>query len=146
MRIRKITQNLFYYLLLLWVVIGVLSVTYNINKSFSEIKEWAPLSQDTKNRKLYGDSYSFYKFMRDNSSSGEIFLLTKDSMAFFLPRYLLYPNRIYWVKDQNDFFSRINQRKEGNYFVYDWPANLEGHTVVATYSGETHKKGFLIKK
>lgn len=143
---KKVRENIIFALLLLWVIIGVLGVVYNTRKGFFEIREWGFLSQEDKKHKLFGDYYAFYKFLKANSNSEDIVLFTNDPMAFFLPRYFLYPQRIYWISYEKDFLSKLTQSKNETFFIYDLDFDLKDHIVVATFSAKSKKSGFFIKK
>lgn len=139
MRTRILSRKIFFILISLWFVIAVFSLTYNSLKAFSEVRTWGGLSDTQKRQKIFGDSYNFINFLKNNTHGKQILFFSNDSEVYYLARYSLYPQEIYW--NENDKISRFKYIATYN---HDLVPN--GYELVATFSAKSTNYGFLYHK
>lgn len=104
-------SKLFNLLIYIWIVITFLSISYNVVKVRTEIREWYFLSIKEKKEKLFGQEYKFLIYLKENiKPSSNVLFLEGDGFDFFFSRYVLYPIKIDMIWENSDIsFKDINK-------------------------------------
>lgn len=85
--------------IIIWVLFSVLRTIYNDSKLFTQDSHLFFLSQENKQKEIYGDISEIVKQI-PIITRGEPFLITgNDGGLYFYLRYLLYPQKVYWVNN-----------------------------------------------
>lgn len=122
MRSKRISQIiLLFFLLGVWVLFASLRMMYNFSKLYTEEMQWFFLSDYDKREKLFGDIHLLYTNLNPVIDNHDVLLLTKDGKEFFLGRYYLYPQKIYWAKSEDEAVKLIKTRKYPFFVIYDVP-------------------------
>jgi len=117
MKIKTQLPKLLIILFFLWILISTVRTLYNLSKLFTEEKAWMHLSEEEKKNKSYGDIEIIYRKITGITKKGDcIFLVSQKDTAYFLLRYLLYPQKIYWLNGQAD--TRNHRTKNCHYTLY----------------------------
>jgi hypothetical protein len=96
-------------ILIIWFIMSVFNVFYNLLKSVSEVKIWFPLTDYEKRKMIFGDFYPFLSFVSANSAKNSNMLIySKDVKSFYLSIYYLYPRAITIVDNKNDLNSKLS--------------------------------------
>lgn len=97
---KYIVRKILIVLILFWIALSVLRLSFNLSKLITEEQEWLFLSDDEKKSKIFNNYYNLNKFLLINTrSKSKILLVTKDGMLYYYSRYDLYPREVYWQKD-----------------------------------------------
>src|SRR4051794_35487428 len=85
------------FVILLWVVVALGRALYNDSKIFTQDKYLFTLNSSQRQRETYGE-IAFLASKLPSITHGEPILVTgNDGGLYFFLRYLLYPQKVYWV-------------------------------------------------
>jgi len=141
-------QNKFFtFLFLTWIILAFTFVTYNLAKTFFEIKNWAGMTTLQKNQKIFGDPYNFVSFIdKKTSNDGRILIYAKGGITFPIDRYYLYPKLINTIKDEKTLSALIKEQEYKYVVTYNAEEKINGYKLIASYkSKETGDTGKLYK-
>ena len=95
----------------LWIAIALFRTLYNFSKLATEEREWYSLSTDEQREKDFGDSHNFFRFVQTHTrENSNILFYSKDTKAYFLGRYYLYPTKVIWGEFQYELWGdKINR-------------------------------------
>jgi len=117
----RVYINLFSVLISLWAILSAINVLYNFTKSYSELKQWGGKSDYVKRKMIFGDLYDFVLFSKISTAGKDYIYFSDNDMAFYLSRYFVYPQKIYW--DNNK--AEINETLKSNNISYIVTLNKE---------------------
>jgi hypothetical protein len=148
MVVPKDRKTILFITLFIWIILAFSNTLYNAVKSYTEVKEWAYLSDTEKRQKIFGDLYDFFIFVRDETDSrATIAIYSKDVRTFFLGRYYLYPRKIIIV-DSKQKLEKISKEKKNRYIAVfnNNDISSNGYEKVAAFSSKrTTTDGYLYK-
>ena len=115
---KRLFDLLLIIIIALWFGVSFLRTIYNISKLFSEELSWIRLSNTEKRSRLYGDIFFVLNALGNNQKKqNKVLLLSSDGKIFFLMRYHLYPQKIFWVTSKNELMKIAKNYK--NIVVYN---------------------------
>ena len=141
-------KGIFLFLIFSWIFLAFFNVVYNSIKTVSEVRVWAPLSENQKLEKIFGPTYEFSEFINKNTpKNSKISFYSEEGMLFFYARYYLYPRHLYWQQDTVEYV-KDRYPKEFDYVaVYDMQTTLNDFEKVASFSAKSSSAtGSLYKR
>lgn len=137
-----------------WIAIAVFRTLYNFSKLATEEREWYSLSSDEQREKDFGDAHNFFRFVQTRTKTGSnILFYSKDTKAYFLGRYYLYPTKVIWGEYQHELWGDKIARDYDFLMIY--PVNeIESeitndkitYTLSSIYNEKSTPKGAIYKK
>ena len=133
-------------LIILWIGLSSLDVVYNSLKTVSEAKYWLPLSDSQKRHEIFGDTYDFINFIKNNSSEhASVLIYSNNDMVYYLGRYYLYPREIKAAQNTQQF-NLLQQSKKFDYVaLFDKTAVISNYSFLASKSSEQHNSWSMYK-
>lgn len=114
----NVTKTLFWICIGIWSLISFTRTMYNVSKIFTEENKWVYLTQDQKRKKIFGEVYSFYTFVKDNTNEkSKILFLSPSGKTYYLARYYLYPRIIIYQKDIQGVKRELAKNSQYNYLM-----------------------------
>lgn len=140
--------NLFFILLLsAWILVSLLSIFYNAQKSISEAKQWIPLTDSQKKYLIFGDMYSFFTFIKGNTAqTATVLLYPHTEEMFYRGIYELYPRKTFTAKNSTELINKIHTQEPLYVATYDSKIEMSGYEEIASFSGKQNNYGILYKK
>lgn len=130
---KNFLKSIFLSVFIITIGFSLLRTLLNISKIYTEEKSWIFLSEERKKQKLYGDLYYFYRDIK-NMTPKTIYLLSKDGKAYYLGRYLLYPQRIYWTDNETIYHDKVNKTENSIAAIYHQQDFLKSSKKLNGYS------------
>lgn len=124
----KTVQNylkyLFFIIILIWFLLSIGRLVLNLSKIYTEERFWIGLSDENKRTKIFGDVYIFLlNIDKKIKKNNDVIALSKDGKNYFLARYMLYPQKIYWVKTVQEV-EKMLKTKKYRYILIFYPQNF----------------------
>lgn len=115
---KSLVVVLFLLLLALWFFLAFLRTGYNFSKVVTEETTWLSLPDEEKRIRMFGDTYSFLKFVEQNTpKTSSIVFLAPGGKAYYLARYFLYPRMITYIKNPEQI-TQIIDKNNFNYLIF----------------------------
>lgn len=134
-------------ILTVWVITSSVSVLCNLLNIPREYRVWGGLSDRQKRQKIFGSVYDFAIFIKDNTKGEDVLLFSKNDMAYFLSRYYLYPQNIYWNQDEKKLLDLAKSMKFRYVVSYDDRLKIKGYQKINSFSSQKSKDyGYLYMK
>jgi hypothetical protein len=86
----------------LWILFAFIALLFNFLKTFSDAHDWLFATDTEKKEKTFGEKYDFVRFVESKTQTSQnLTLWSNDDMVYYLLRYYLYPQRVYFNTDNN---------------------------------------------
>ncbi|MDE2590283.1 MAG: hypothetical protein KGL95_11555 [Patescibacteria group bacterium] len=144
---QPITSIVFLVLFACWIVFALISILYNVAKSVSEEKTWGTLTDTQKKYVLFGDVYSFFMFVKNNTlPTASVILYPHTEELFYRGIYELYPRKMTTATTKSALIKDIQTIKPDFVAIYNSPITIDSYQEIASFSGQNHNFGMLYKR
>lgn len=131
-------------LLILWICIASVRLVFNISKMFTEEWQWLSFSDQQKREKLYGDIEKIYQEIDEKTIEGSnLYLFSEDGKSYFILRYLLYPTKVFWIKNIKDIH-KISSNDYVLFYHQSKPKNVNNVLYIKKFNTDNNSS-FLYK-
>jgi len=141
-------QNLIFLLiLLLWALLSFFSLFYNGAKAISDGRQWIPLAESQKKYIIFGDMYSFFVFVQDNTpKNARIILYPHTEEMFYRGIYELYPRIAATAKNYSELNNLAQTGKYDYIATFNVAVNIDNFQQIASLSGKQQNFGIVYKR
>jgi len=133
-------KHFFNVLIVIWIAIACFNVLYNLQKTYTEFKEWAFLSDSEKRHKIFGNLYDFQMLIRQNTRPNDRILIFHNGgeqyQIYFFSIYNLYPRRIRTTISKKEFRELLNNKQFPYVAALNFPIESKHYKKVASFSAQ----------
>lgn len=141
---RKLPTTILSVLLISWLLLSVGRTFYNVSKLFTQDKHLFFLTSAQVEREVYGNLYVLKNELLQVTKKKSILILGDDGGLYFFLRYLLYPQKIYWVN--NTSFEDESKRPWEFVFIPFGQKKVQGKNIIPVINPQTGEElGTIIK-
>ena len=140
-------KTILFIVVFFWVVFSVFNTLFNTAKSYSEVKEWAYLSDTQKRHKIFGNIYDFCIFLNENTpKDAEILVYSNDVKTYYLCLYYLYPRSLYVADDKKQFNDFVQKKRYKYIATFNSSLILQHYKQIANNKNNKNQwSGYLFK-